>query len=257
MISAEAGGKLISFNIEEGTVIDSAAIVGCVDTVQLQLKKQQLAAQIENAQARTESVLSQIDVQKEQIKTLLVEKERIERLLKDNATPTRNLDDINGKISVAESQIRSIEAQSKPLTSEIASLQKQIAQINDQISKSIIKNPMRGTVIEKYAEPYEIAAPGKSLYKIANLEYITLRAYVSEKQLANVKVGGKVKVLTDNNTDKMKETEGTVTWVSAQAEFTPKIIQTKEERVNLVYAIKIKVKNDGSFKIGMPGEVRW
>ncbi|MEI7594295.1 MAG: HlyD family efflux transporter periplasmic adaptor subunit [Bacteroidota bacterium] len=257
MVSAEATGKLEFFNVEEGNIIDSGAVIGCVDTIQLYLKKEQLKAQIAIVNSKSDNVLSQIDVQKEQINTLLVEKQRFEQLIKDNAAPTKNLDDIKGKISLIESQIKSIETQNKPIIAEAYTIEKQIEQIKDQIKKSIIVNPKKGTVIEKYAEPYEIAVAGKSLYKIADLSEIYLRVFLSEKQLSEIKLGDKVKVLTDTKTDKMKEVEGIISWISAQAEFTPKIIQTKEERVNLVYAVKVKVKNDGIYRIGMPAEIKW
>lgn len=257
MVSAEATGKLEFFNVEEGNIIDSGAVIGCVDTIQLYLKKEQLKAQIAIVNSKSDNVLSQIDVQKEQINTLLVEKQRFEQLIKDNAAPTKNLDDIKGKISLIESQIKSIETQNKPIIAEAYTIEKQIEQIKDQIKKSIIVNPKKGTVIEKYAEPYEIAVAGKSLYKIADLSEIYLRVFLSEKQLTAIKLGDKVKVLTDSKSDKMKEVEGIISWISPQAEFTPKIIQTKEERVNLVYAVKVKVKNDGTYRIGMPAEIKW
>ena len=256
MISAEATGKLIYFDLEEGSIIDSGQIIGCIDTIQLHLKKEQIKSQRAIINSKSENVLSQIEVQKEQINTLLVEKKRFEQLVKDNAAPTKNLDDINGKINVLESQIKSIETQNKPIIAEAYTLEKQIEQIDDQIKKSIIINPKKGTIIEKYAEPYEVAVAGKSLYKIADLSYIYLRAYVSEKQLSEIKLGSKVKVLTDTKTEEMNSIEGTVVWISSQAEFTPKIIQTREERVNLVYAVKIKVKNNGTYKIGMPAEIK-
>jgi HlyD family secretion protein len=151
----------------------------------------------------------------------------------------------------------SIQTQNSSVVSEILSLEKQIAQIDHNITKSHLVNPVKGTVLNKYMQQNELVTPGKSLYKIADLSTIYLRVYVSESQLSEVKLGGKVEVLIDKGKDDFSKYEGTVTWISSTAEFTPKIIQTKEERVNLVYAVKIKVKNDGAMKIGMPGEANF
>jgi HlyD family secretion protein len=214
-----------------------------------------LQAQINAVKTKSYNINSQVDVQNEQKNTLLIEKERLEKLLKDGAATQKQMDDINGRIAVIESQIKSIGTQNTSVSGEVVTLEKQIDQVKDQIARSYIKNPVTGTVLEKYAEVSEIAAPGKSLYKIASLDELYLRVYVSGAQLSNLKIGQQVKVKVDDANGGFKDFPGTVTWISAQAEFTPKIIQTREERVNLVYAVKIKVKNDGTIKIGMPGEV--
>jgi HlyD family secretion protein len=200
---------------------------------------------------------SQADVFREQMRVYLIEKERIENLLKENAASQKQLDDINGMLDVLEKQVNSALSQNGVTKQELGNVDVQIKQINDQIEKCIIKNPVRGTVIMKLAEPSEVVSFGKPLYKIANLDEMELRVYVSGVQLPEIKIGQTVKVLTDNGADGFKEMQGTISWISSKAEFTPKIIQTKEERVNLVYAVKVKVKNDGSIKIGMPGEVRF
>jgi HlyD family secretion protein len=216
-----------------------------------------MVAQRKMSATKYQNVSSQIKVQKEQKQTLLVEKKRIENLLKDNAVAPKQMDDINGKIEVIDSQIESIRTQNNTIGNELDMLDKQIAQVSDQINRCKIVNPIDGTVLEKYIEAQEIVTPGKILYKVADISKMILRAYVSGAQLSQIKTGQKVKVLIDKNKKEFQEMEGTITWISAQAEFTPKIIQTKEERVNMVYAIKVEVKNDGSLKIGMPGEVRF
>lgn len=257
IISSEVSGKLIFFNPEEGSVIDSGKLIGLVDTTDLQLKKEQLMAQKNAISSKSGNIASQIEVQQQQKNNLLIDKARIEKLLKDGAATKKQLDDINGSIHLVDKQILSIQTQNSSVINEMLSLDKQIAQIDQSIKKSHIVNPVKGTVLDKYMQQNELVIPGKSLYKIADLSTIYLKVYVSESQLSEVKLGEKVEVLIDKGKEDFSKYEGTVTWVSSTAEFTPKIIQTKEERVNLVYAVKVKVKNDGALKIGMPGEVNF
>ncbi|PWK23155.1 HlyD family secretion protein [Maribacter polysiphoniae] len=254
IISSEANGKLLFFNAEEGLILEKNTIVGVVDTVQLSLKKDQLLANKTSVFSKSSNVLSQREVIKEQLKVAVKDQNRIKNLIKENAATEKQLDDINGKIDILKQQMRSVETQNAPIVNEVKSIEVQIQQIEDQIKKSIIKNPVKGTVLVKYAEPNEITSFGKPLYKIADLDEMELRVYISETQLANLKIGQEVTVRVDSG-DSMKSYKGTVSWIAESAEFTPKIIQTKEERINLVYAIKVKVKNDGSLKIGMPGEM--
>lgn len=256
-VSSEVQGKLISLNVEEGQIIDSGKITGIIDTVSLWLKLKQIESQKSAVSAKVSNVMSQIAVQEEQKKNLLSEKNRIEKLLKDKAVPEKQLDDINNNINVINKQIEAIRTQNQTIFSELDGMDFQIKQIQDQIHRSYIVNPINGTILEKYLEESEMTIPGRSVYKIANLGVIILRAYVDEKQLGNIKIGQNVKTMIDDGKGSLKEMPGTITWISSQAEFTPKIIQTREERQNLVYAIKIKVKNDGSIKIGMPGEVKF
>lgn len=257
LVSSEVQGKLVQFTVDEGKTFKAGEMVGLIDTIQLTLKRDQLVAQRKASATKIENIRSQIDVQEEQKRTLLVDKNRIVNMLKDNAVPTKQLDDVNGKIKVIDSQIASIKTQNAAVANEIASIDKQIDQIRDQLNRCKIINPINGTVLEKYVEPSEIAAPGKALYKVADMDKMILRVYVSGSQLSSVKLNQKVKVFIDKNKDEKETLEGEVTWASPQAEFTPKIIQTKEERVNLVYAVKVSVKNDGRLKIGMPGEVKF
>ena len=253
-ISAENNGKLIQFNIEEGQTLLKNALVGYVDTIPLSLKKEQLQVSKSIIFSKSKGVLSQIGVLKEQLKTATISKKRIENLLKENAGTQKQLDDIDGKINVINQQIRSIEIQNAPVVSELKSIDVQLKQVEDQLQKSIITNPVNGTVLVKYAEPEEITSFGKPLYKIADLSTLQLRVYISETQLSGITIGQEVTVKIDSQ-ETMKSYTGTVSWIASEAEFTPKIIQTKEERVNLVYAVKIDVNNDGSLKIGMPAEM--
>ncbi|HRW21069.1 MAG TPA: HlyD family efflux transporter periplasmic adaptor subunit [Bacteroidales bacterium] len=256
-ISSESAGKIQWIKIEEGQAINAGDTIALVDTVQLSLKREALLAQQKAASNKANYILAQVKVIEEQIKTSLVEKNRLEKLFKDGAATQQQLDNINGLLAVYEKQISTIETQNAPVINELEAYDKQIAQLTDQINRSYVVNPVSGTVLTKYSEANEIVNQGKALYKIADLNDIFLRAYVSGAQLPNIKLEQKVKVLADKNESELKEYEGVVTWISSTAEFTPKIIQTKEERVNLVYAVKIKVKNDGSLKIGMPGEVKF
>lgn len=255
IVSSEVAGKVLSFTLNDGDELKDNQIVGFIDTVQLSLKRDQINAQKNSVSTKISGILAQIDVLNEQKKNIEVEKERVEKLLKDGAATQKQLDDVTGGINVINSQMNSIKTQNSTVLSELEVLNVQIEQINDQIKKSYIKSPINGIVLEKYIEESEVAVPGKNLFKIADLSKIELKVYVSGDQIPNIKLGQKVKVVFDKNKDENSETEGIVDWIASQAEFTPKIIQTKEERVNLVYAVKISVMNDGSIKIGMPGEV--
>lgn len=253
-ISSESNGKLISFNLEEGQVIKKGTLVAVIDTIALHLKKAQLEASKTVVYSKSKSILSQVNVLNSEKSSALRTKKRIENLLHENAGTQKQLDDINDKIEVISQRIRSAKTQDKPILSGVNPINVQIEQLNEQISKSQIINPVNGTVLAKYAEPNELTFFGKPLYKIANLETMIFKGYISERQLANILIGAQVNVIIDT-LDGDKNYKGTVTWISSEAEFTPKIIQTKEERVNLVYAIKVSVKNDRSIKIGMPAEM--
>jgi HlyD family secretion protein len=257
IISAEAQGKLLSFIPEEGQKLQAGQLVGLVDTMQLHYTRAQLIAKKNAIATKTGGIFSQIRVQEEQIKTLERERERVKKLLEDGAATEKQLDDINSKIDVLRRQIESIRSQNSTVTGEMKAIDEQIAQVEDRLAKCRIVNPISGVVLEKYIEPFEIAVPGKALYKIANLDEMELRVYVSGAQLDEVKLGQEAEVLIDKNEEEYTKLTGTVSWVSSEAEFTPKIIQTKEERVSMVYAVKLRVKNDGTLKIGMPGEVNF
>lgn len=253
-ISAEANGKINYLKLEEGDILEPNTVVGLVDTTQLYLNKQQLIASKASINSKSKNVLSQINVLKEQLKTTLIEQKRIQNMFVENAATKRQVDEIIGKVNVLNEQIKSVKTQDAPIINDIKSIDVQIEKINDQIKKSKIENPIKGTVLAKYTEPNEVTSFGKPLYKIADISEMNLRVYISETQLAQIKVGQNVTVKIDAK-DEMKSYPGTISWIASSAEFTPKIIQTKEERANLVYAVKIKVKNDGSLKIGMPAEM--
>ena len=274
IVSSEMAGKILSFHVNEGMQLGKDSIVGTVDATNINLQQQQVVASINALHEKTADVnpqiqllQNQIAVQQSQLDNLLHEKARIENLIKEDAATSKQLDDINAQVdvvkksmSVTQQQINvqknNIATQNRGILSEAEPLRKRIAQLQDQEQRANIVNPVNGTVITKYAEAGEITSAGKALYKIADLSELNLRAYVSGVQLPIIKLGQQVEVTIDNGAKKYKEYSGTIIWISDKAEFTPKTIQTKEERANLVYAIKVKVKNDGYLKIGMYGEVK-
>lgn len=253
-ISAEANGEIDYLKLEEGDMLEPKIQVGLIDTTQLYFNKQQLVASKNTVYSKSANVLSQIKVLQEQLKTAQIEKKRIQNMFAENAATKRQVDEIEGKVNVIQEQIKSVQTQNAPIVNEAKSIDVQIEKINDQIQKSKIINPIKGTVLSKYAEPNEVTAFGKPIYKIADISEMTLRVYVSETQLSQIKVGQKVSVKIDAEKE-MKSYPGTISWIASSAEFTPKVVQTKEERVNLVYAVKVNLKNDGSLKIGMPAEM--
>ncbi len=261
IISAEATGTIRQFSITEGSTVTAGQVIGYIDSVQLYLKKKQLEAQISAVLSKRPNVPVQLAALREQLKTAEREQQRISSLVKSDAAPAKQLDDVNAQVDVLKKQIAAqqsaLEITSSGLSNDVTPLQVQVEQLNDQLAKCRLVNPVAGTVLVKYAEPNEMAAAGKPLYKVADLTTITLRAYITSDQLALVKLNQVVKVLTDDGKGGMKETSGTVMWINDKAEFTPKTIQTKDERANTVYAMKVHVKNDGAFKIGMYGEVKF
>jgi HlyD family secretion protein len=261
IISSEASGIIQAFDIEEGKELQAGQVIGYIDSVPLLLKKKQLNAQINALQSRKPNVDVQLASLREQMKTALREQKRIENLVKAEAATGKQLDEVNAQVELIKAQMAaqksSLDISTDAINKDVYPLSVQIEQIDEQLEKCKLINPLKGTVLSKYAERYEMTSLGKPLYKIANLSTIILRAYVSGNQLATVKLNQKVTVKTDDGSGGFKETEGTITWISDKAEFTPKTIQTKDERANLVYAIKIHVKNDGYYKIGMYGEVKF
>ena len=243
-ISAENNGKLVQFNIDEGTNLKKGDFLGYIDTIPLSLNREHLLVSKDVVASKSRGVLSQITVLKSKLKTAKLNKTRIENLIRDNAGTQKQLDDINGEIDVLKQQIRSIEIQNAPVVNELKSIDVQLKQLDDQINKSKIINPVNGTVLVKYAEENEITTFGKPLYKIADLSTMQLRIYISETQLSSIKIGQEVTIKIDTEND-MKSFKGTISWVASEAEFTPKIIQTKEERIALVYAVKVDVEKIG------------
>jgi len=275
IVSSSANGKILWLNLEEGSVLAKDSIVAQVDPTDLTLQKEQVQESIEALQEQTVNVEPQVKLLQDQLKgqqsrldNLLHEKTRTENLIRQDAATGKQLDDINAMIDVARKELQVTQqqinvqrnnsgTQNRTILSQGKPLQKKVEQLQDQLNKASIKNPINGTVLTKYAEAGEMTNTGKAIYKIADLSFITLRAYISGTQLSQIKLGQTVKVLVDDGKNKYREMPGTITWISDKAEFTPKTIQTKEERANLVYAIRIKVKNDGFLKIGMYGEVKF
>lgn len=261
IVSAEAAGKIVKLEAKEGAELKANTIVGQIDTTQLYLKKKQLQYSIKAVMARMPNASVQLAAIREQIETAKHEKSRIENLLKDDAATKKQLDDINAQLDLLQRQYEAtqstLQVTTASLQGETLPLKAQLEQVQDQIVKSSIKNPIDGIVLTQYAMQDEVTSPGKAIYKLADLSTLTLRAYLSGNQLAEVKLGQQVNVLVDAADGGYKTYKGTITWVSDKAEFTPKTIQTKEERANLVYAIKIDVKNDGYLKLGMYGEVKF
>jgi HlyD family secretion protein len=257
LISAEGSGRILVLDLEEGDDLSAGQLVGYIDTIPLHLRINQLNANIRAINARKAGVRTQIQVQKTQKQTLLIEKKRLENLMKDNAATGKQMDDLKGKLDILEQQISATQSSYVTIDSEAAAMEAQVKMAEDQLRRNFIVNPVDGTVLEKFAEPYEMAVAGKALYKIADLKTMILRVYISGSQLAQVTLGQQAEVLIDQGDERQEALEGKVTWISDKSEFTPKIIQTKEERVNLVYAVKVEVRNDGRLKIGMPGEVNF
>lgn len=263
IISSEATGVIKQFNLEEGQTLEAGQTIGYIDSIQLYLKKKQLEAQVASVLGKKPNIPIQLSALQQQLKTAEKEKVRVANLVKGDAATPKQLDDINAQIEVLQKQIEAqqstLNISSEGLGKDVVPLQVQIEQLNDQLAKSRIVNPENGTVLSKFAEVNEMTATGKPLYKIANLSNIILRVYITGNQLPQVKLNQQVKVHTDDGKGGQKETAGIITWINDKAEFTPKTIQTKDERANLVYAVKVKVKvkNDGSYKIGMYGEIKF
>ncbi|MBN1198010.1 MAG: HlyD family efflux transporter periplasmic adaptor subunit [Bacteroidales bacterium] len=255
-VSAMANGKLLQFNVDEGQLLDSGQMVGFVDTTDLYLKKRQAMAQRNATASKKSDLQAQISIYQQNKDNILVDKFRVENLLKAGAATQKQMDDITAAMNVADRQIAAVQTQFSGLEDQIGSISQQIAQLEEAIRNAYIINPVSGTVLTKFAEVDEVTVFGKPLYKIANLKEMILRVYISGSQLSQLFIGQEVAVLYDKNEDENTTTSGIVSWISPTAEFTPKTIQTKEERVNLVYAVKVRVKNNGSMKIGMPGEIK-
>lgn len=262
IVSTESSGTIMVFNVQEGDNLKAGQYIGYIDTVQLNARKQQLLAQIASTTSQVPDIPVQIASLQSQLDEAQINQKRISNLFKQNAATQQQLDDANTQVDVLQRQIAAEKStlgiSSTTLYKDVTPLQKQIDQINDQLKKSYIINPINGTVLTKYAEDHEVAQPGKALYDIAQTDTLILRAYITGNQLDQVKLGQQVKVRTDLSENQYKYYTGTVYWISSQSEFTPKTIPTKEERADLVYAIKVRVPNtDGLIKIGMYGEVKF
>ena len=275
IVSSELGGKILQFKVNEGDLLKKDSVVATIDALAVSLQQDQLEAsvkalseKIQNVEPQIKLLKEQISVQEIQLANLQHERSRIEALLKADAATAKQLDDINYQIESVKKQItvtqqqiavqiNNVQTQNRAILSEKNPLQKQIAQLRDKEQRASIVNPLKGTVLTKYAMEGEITSAGKALYKVADLSSLILRSYISGTQLPEIKLGQSVKVFIDEGEKKYKEYSGTIAMISDKAEFTPKTIQTKDERANLVYAVKVIVKNDGFLKIGMYGEIQF
>jgi HlyD family secretion protein len=261
IIAAEAAGRINQLNIEEGEALDSGQLIGYIDSTQLHLTMLQLVQNKKAILSGRPQANVQVEALRKELANAVFDRDRTARLVASGVASQKQLDDADSRIATLQSRIDAQESSLHTTTSSIneqgSTVDAQMRGINDQLKKSVIFNPVKGTVLTKYAEQYEMAAVGKPLYKIADISTIILRAYITGDQLQQIKLGEKVKVFTDDGKGGYRETEGVITWISDKSEFTPKTIQTKNERANLVYAIKITVKNDGYLKLGMYGEVSW
>jgi HlyD family secretion protein len=257
LISSEIAGKLLSCNFEEGMTLTKGAGIAVVDTIPLLLQISQLESQLITIQARKQSVKAQMAVVEQQKKNLEVDKLRVINMLKDGAATQKQKDDVTGNLELLDRQKESTRSQELILSGEAEVVNTQLAQLMDKIGRCRIVSPINGLVLERYKKAGELVGQGQSLCRIADVSSLNLRVYVSGDQLPHLKIGQKVKVLIDDTATKNRTLEGTVSWISSEAEFTPKIIQTKVERVKLVYAVKVRVVNDGVLKIGMPGEIKF
>jgi len=256
LVSSEIGGKIVLQNADDGDLINKSQLLAVIDTINLDLQRKQLVARQESVKANLEKILADVEVLKAQKENLQITSKRLHQMLKDGAASRQKIDDVDGQIDVINRQIISVQTQHVSSQKQLDVLDAQIGIVNDQLRRCLISSPVNATVLETYYEQGEIVQPGKSIYKIAALSTMTLRVYISGGQLKDVKLGSEVQVYIDKGKKEYDELKGTVSWIASKAEFTPKIIQTKEERVKMVYAVKIKVPNDGRLKIGMPGEIR-
>lgn len=260
-VSAEQSGTLLNFALEEGDDVEAGQEIGLIDTTQIWLKIRQATATKAVYQSQKPDLQKQIAVTRQQLAKAKTEQQRYRELVNDGAAPAKMLDDATSQVQVLQrqldAQVSTLNTQLSTLNSQMSATDVQTSQLRDQLQKCHIKSPATGTVLEKYVERGEFVSPGKPLFKMGEVKQMFLRAYVTSAQLQNIKIGQAVKVFADYGNGQKKEYDGTISWISSRSEFTPKTIVTDDERADLVYAVKIAVKNDGYIKIGMYGEVKW
>jgi HlyD family secretion protein len=260
VISSEAAGRILSFNVEEGMRVEAGDVIAEIDSVQLHLQRSQLEAQLSALLNSRPDIQAHVASLREQITTLKVEQRRIENMLRDGAATEKQKDDIDAQIRILESQLSAtlstLNTNTSAINSNAEAIRVQISALDDRIAKCRAMSPISGTVLVKYAQEGELATVGKPLVKIADLNNIYLRAYFTSDQLSRIKIGDEVTVTADFGGEERYDYEGRIAWISAESEFTPKTIQTADTRANLVYAVKIAVENDGRLKIGLAGEVK-
>lgn len=254
VVSSETSGRILRFEATEGSEIEKGTEIALIDTVLFHLQKAEIDAGMRSVKTRIATIDAQNEILNQQIDNLNVNIARIEKMMKDDAATQKQFDDLTGQVAVLQKQILANNAQKISIAAELSIYESKKATLNEQVTRCLVKSPLKGTVIEKYAEAGELTAQGKSLAKIADLSVMKLKVYVSGAQLGNLRIGGECTVRVDDGKEGYRSFPGTICYISGKAEFTPKIIQTKEERVTLVYAITIDVKNDGTMKSGMPGE---
>lgn len=257
-ISAEASGVLKSFDVKAGMKLFTGMQVGQIDTTQLYLRKKELQASVRSVQTNIARLDAQAEVYKEQLATASKDLDRLMNLQQNNAATQQQIDQAQGQVNVLHKQIASVDVQKQSVVAELETMRTRIEQVEDQLQKARVINPIEGVVLSSYAEPFELVSLGKPLYKIANLREMELKVYISGAQLPKVSLGQQVEVLIDKDSNENEVLNGEVSWIASEAEFTPRMIQTKEERVTQVYAMKVRVANpDGKLKIGMPGEMNF
>jgi HlyD family secretion protein len=254
IISAETNGRIIQFDTREGSLIEKGSELALIDTTMFYLQKGEIDAGIKSIRTRIGTIIAQNDIINQQIENIKVNISRIEKMLKDDAATLKQLDDLTGQEAIFQKQIAANNTQKTSVAAELSVYDSKKATLNEQLKRCSVKSPLSGTLIEKYSEAGEITAAGKPLAKITDLSVLKLKVYVSGAQLSKIKTGQQCTVRIDDGNKAYRSFTGTISYISEKAEFTPKIIQTKEERVTLVYAVNIDVNNDGSLKSGMPGE---
>ncbi|MCX6301375.1 MAG: HlyD family efflux transporter periplasmic adaptor subunit [Bacteroidia bacterium] len=254
IVSAETSGKILKFDLNEGSETDKESEIALIDTTLFHLQKSEINASMMSVRTRISTINAQNEILNQQIANLNVNINRIEKMLKDDAATQKQYDDLTGQVAVLQKQIAANNTQKTSIAAELSVYESKKATLNEQVTRSSVKSPIKGIIIEKYSEAGELTAAGKPLAKIADLSLMKLKVYVSGAQLGGIKIGQECTVRVDDGEKDYASFTGTITYISGKAEFTPKIIQTKEERVTLVYAVTIDVKNDGTMKSGMPGE---
>lgn len=260
IVSAEATGRILCFDVEEGSTVEAGNIVGAIDSIQLHLQRRQLIAQQSALLSSRPDVKKQVASIREEIAKQKSELARVENMLRDGAATQKQYDDIEAHIRILEGKLEAalstLDKNTSSINENSVAIEAQIAALDDRIAKCRISSPVSGTLLAKYAQAGELASPGKPLMKIANLNEIFLRAYFTSEQLADITLGDTVTVIADFGGGERHSYEGRITWIASESEFTPKSIQTRDSRANLVYAVKIAVKNDGRLKVGLAGEVK-
>ena len=259
IVSAESNGKLLEFDVQEGKNYQAGDLLGYTDTMDLALQIQQLEVKIRATLASRPDIPSQLNTLQAQLQTMERERNRVSTLVDANAATTKQLDDVDAQIKILKSQIAATKStlgtQSAAILENVEAMRIQMARLQNGLDKCKITAPITGTVLKKYIEPNELAYPGKPLFKIADITNMSIKVYVTEDQLSSIKVGQGAEIHIDTDGGDDRVVKGKVSWISDKAEFTPKMIVTKKERANMVYAVKVSFKNDGSAKIGMPGDV--